>query len=89
MVRTLFVETGNLWENGYVESFNGKLRDELINREVFATLLEAKSLIKTWRREYNQVRPHSSLGYWAPAHQTIQLQAAVSAARPPTKKVVS
>jgi len=89
VVRPLFVETGNLRENGFIESFNGKLRDELINREVFATLLEAKSLIKTWRREYNQVSPHNSIGYWAPAPQTIQLQAAVSAARALTQEVVS
>ncbi len=55
------------WENGYVESFNGKLRDELLNREIFYTLTEAKVLIERWRREYNTVRPHSSLGYRAPA----------------------
>jgi putative transposase len=60
------------WENGYVESFNGKLRDELINREVFTTLLEAKTLIGGWRREYNEVRPHSSLGYRPPAPETTQ-----------------
>jgi len=55
------------WENGYIESFNGKLRDELLNREIFTTLTEAKVLIEQWRREYNQVRPHSSLGYRPPA----------------------
>ena len=66
-VKTLFIEPGSPWENGYIESFNGKLRDELLNREVFTTLTEAQVLIEQWRREYNQVRPHSSLGYWPPA----------------------
>jgi len=66
-VKTLFIEPGSPWENGYIESFNGKLRDELLNREVFTTLTEAKVLIEQWRREYNQVRPHSSLGYQPPA----------------------
>jgi transposase InsO family protein len=66
-IKTLFIEPGSPWENGYIESFNGKLRDELLNREVFATLTEAKVLIEQWRKEYNQVRPHSSLGYRPPA----------------------
>jgi putative transposase len=66
-VKTLFIEPGSPWENGYIESFNGKLRDELLNREIFTTLIEAKVLIEQWRREYNQVRPHSSLGYRPPA----------------------
>ncbi len=66
-VKTLFIEPGSPWENGYIESFNGKLRDESLNREVFYTLTEAKVLIEQWRREYNQVRPHSSLGYRPPA----------------------
>ena len=66
-VKTLFIEPGSPWENGYIESFNGKLRDDLLNREVFTTLTEAKVLIEQWRREYNQVCPHSSLGYWPPA----------------------
>jgi len=66
-VKTLFIEPGSPWENGYIESFNGKLRDELLNREIFTTLTEAKVLIGQWRREYNQVRPHSSLGYRPPA----------------------
>jgi len=71
-VTTLFIEPGSPWENGYIESFNGKLRDELINREVFTTLLEAKILIERWRQEYNQVRPHSALGYRPPAPEAIQ-----------------
>jgi len=70
-VKTLFIEPGSPWENGYIESFNGKLRDELLNREIFTTLGEAKVLIEQWRREYNQIRPHSSLGYRPPAPETI------------------
>jgi len=71
-VKTLFIEPGSPWENGYIESFNGKLRDELLDREVFNTLLEAETLIKEWREEYNQVRPHSSLGYRPPAPEARQ-----------------
>ena len=70
-VKTLFIEPGSPWENGYIESFNGKLRDELLNREIFTTSTEAKVLIEQWRREYNQVRPHSSLGYRPPAPEAI------------------
>jgi putative transposase len=66
-VKTLYIEPGSPWENGYIESFNGKLRDELLDREIFDTLQEAKVLIERWRREYNTVRPHSSLGYRPPA----------------------
>ena len=66
-VETLFIEPGSPWENGYIESFNGKLRDELLNGEIFTTLEEAQVLTELWRREYNQVRPHSSLGYTPPA----------------------
>ncbi len=62
---------GSPWENGYVESFNGKLRDELLNAEVFDTLLEAKVLIERWRVRYNTVRPHSSLGYRPPAPEAV------------------
>jgi len=70
-IKTLFIEPGSPWENGYIESFNGKLRDELLNLETFTTLTEAKVLIGQWRREYNQVRPHSSLGYQPPAPEAI------------------
>jgi putative transposase len=66
-VKTLFIEPGNPWENRYIESFNGKLRDELHNRETYCTLIEAKVLIEQWPKEYNQVRPHSSLHYRTPA----------------------
>jgi transposase InsO family protein len=69
---TLFIEPDSPWENGYVENFNGKLRDELLNREIFTTLQEAKELTELWRREYNQVRPHSSLGYRPPAPVVIR-----------------
>jgi transposase InsO family protein len=71
-VQTLFIEPGSPWENGYIESFNGKLRDELLDRELFDTLLEAKVLVERWRRHYNTVRPHSSLGYQPPAPESIQ-----------------
>ena len=71
-VKTLFIEPGSPWENGYNESFNGKLRDELLNREIFYTLWEAKVLVEQWRKEYNQVRPHSSLGYRPPAPEAIE-----------------
>jgi transposase InsO family protein len=70
-VNTLFIEPGIPWENGYIESFNGKLRDESLNREVFDTLLEAQVLIERWRKEYNQIRPHSSLGYRPPAPEVL------------------
>ena len=73
-VKTLFIEPGSPWENGYIESFNGKLRDELLNREIFTTLTEAKVLIEEWRKEYNQVRPHSSLGYKPPAPEAKMLK---------------
>ncbi len=72
-VRTLYIEPGSPWENGYVESFNGKLRDELLNGEIFYTLREAKVLIERWRREYNTIRPHSALGYRPPAPETAEL----------------
>jgi len=70
-VKTLFIEKGSPWENGYIESFNGKMRDELLDREIFTTLEEAKVLIEQWRRHYNQVRPHSSKKYRPPAPEAI------------------
>ena len=70
-VKTLFIEPGSPWENGYVESFNGKLRDELLIREIFSTLTEAKIFIEEWRKEYNHVRPHSALRYRPPAPEAI------------------
>lgn len=71
-VKTLYIEPGSPWENGYIESFNGKLRDELLNREIFDTLFEAKVLVERWRVEYNTKRPHSSLNYRPPAPETIE-----------------
>ncbi len=70
-VGTLFIEPGSPWENGYIESFNGKLRDELLNGEIFTTVTEARVLIEGWRRHYNRVRPHSSLGYRPPAPEAV------------------
>ena len=70
-VKTLFIEPGSPWENGYIESFNGKLRDEILNREIFTTIQEARVLIEQWRREYNQVRPHSARGYRPPAPEAM------------------
>jgi transposase InsO family protein len=66
-VKTLFIEPGSPWENGYNESFNSKLRDELLNCEIFYTLKEAQVLIEQWRIHYNTLRPHSSLDYRPPA----------------------
>ena len=70
-VKTLYIEPGSPWENGYNESFNSKLRDEILNTEIFSTLKEAKVLIERWRHHYNTIRPHSSLGYRPPAPETI------------------
>ena len=70
-VETLYIEPGSPWENGYIESFNGKMRDELLDREAFDTLWEAQVLIEDWRRHYNQVRPHSALGYRPPAPEAV------------------
>ena len=70
-VKTLFIEPGSPWENGYNESFNGKLRDELLNGEIFYSLKEAQILTERWRREYNTLRPHSSLGYRPPVPEAI------------------
>ncbi len=66
-VRTLYIEPGSPWENGYIESFNGKLRDEVLNREVFYSVREASVLVEDWRLEYNHDRPHSSLNYMTSA----------------------
>lgn len=68
--KTLFIEPGSPWENGYCESFNGKLRDEFLDGEIFYSLKEAQVLTEQWRRTYNQIRPHSSLNYRPPAPVT-------------------
>ena len=70
-VKTLYITPGSPWENGYNESFNGKLRDELLNTEIFTTLREAQVLIGRWRHHYNTKRPHSALGYRPPAPEAI------------------
>jgi putative transposase len=87
-VKTLYIEPGSPWENGYNESFNGKLRDELLNGEIFYTLQEAKVLIGRWRQHYNTIRPHSSLGYKPPAPATI-LPTALSSPYPQTVRTLS
>ncbi len=68
-VKTLYIEPGSPWENGYNESFNGKLRDEMLNGEIFYSLREAQVLIERWRHHYNTVRPHSALGYRPQRHK--------------------
>jgi transposase InsO family protein len=65
--KTAYIAPGSPWENGYVESFNARLRDELLNGEIFYSLREAQIVIESWRRHYNAVRPHASLGYTPPA----------------------
>ena len=67
----MYIEPGSPWENGYIESFNGKMRDEVLNREVFDTLVEAKVFVVRWRGEYNHILSHSSLGYRPPAPEVI------------------
>ena len=69
--KTGYIEPGSPWENGYCESFNSKLRDELLNGEIFYTLAEARIIIESWRQHYNEVRPHSSLGYKPPAPEVL------------------
>jgi len=85
--KTLYIEPGSPWENGYCESFNGKLRDEMLDREIFFSLQEARILIERWRQIYNQIRPHSSLGYRPPAPaaivpKTAELAYAIDGIRP-------
>ena len=75
-VRPLYIEPGSPWENGYIESFNGKMRDELLAREIFYSLKEAQILIQMWRRQYNTLRPHSALGYRPPAPAAFVVQPA-------------
>ena len=80
-VKPLFIEPGSPWENGYIESFNGKFRDEFLSLELFESVLEARVLTERWRRHYNKVRPHSSLGYRPPAPEACAF--APSGLRPP------
>ena len=96
--QTAYIEPGSPWENGYCESFNSKLRDELLNGEMFFSLAEAQVMIEAWRAHFNAVRPHSSLGYRPPAPESTILRrgsivrwasapAAVNSARSPTPTV--
>ena len=84
-VETLYIEPGAPWENGYAESFNSKLRDEFLEREEFTSVLEARVLSRQWRREYNEVRPHSALGYRTPAEFGETCPRADSAKPPPAR----
>ncbi len=85
-VKTLFIEPGSPWENGYIESFFGKFRDEMLNREIFDTLLETRVLTERWRNHYNRVRPHSALGYLPPAPEAVMpLQASSATLRCPAE----
>ena len=70
-VKTLYIEPGSPWENGYNESFNGKLRDEQLNTEIYYMLKEAQVLIERWRQQYNTIRPHSALNYRPPAPEAV------------------
>ena len=80
--RTAYIAPGSPWENGYVESFNARLRDELLDGEIFYSLREAEVVIEGWRRHYNQVRPHASLGYRAPAPEVVVPALAMGTAAP-------
>jgi transposase InsO family protein len=87
--KTAYIEPGSPWENGSCESFNSKLRDELLKGEIFYTLKEAKIVIESWRRHYNTARPHSSLGYKPPAPEAVLWPAAQSRPAPPTTPAVA
>jgi putative transposase len=87
--KTAYIEPGSPWENGYCESFNAKLRDELLNGEIFYSLAEAKIVIESWRRHYNTRRPHSSLGYRPPAPEVISWPASPSGAASPATPAVA
>jgi transposase InsO family protein len=81
--RTAYIAPGSPWENGFVESFNARLRDELLDGEIFYSLREAQVVIEGWRRHYNQVRPHASLNYRAPAPEVFVPVLAVRIPAPP------
>jgi putative transposase len=87
--RTAYIEPGSPWENGYCESFNSKLRDELLDGEIFYSLAEARTVIETWRRYYNTRRPHSSLGYRPPAPEIVQWPAPPIGSAPPATPPVA
>jgi putative transposase len=79
---TAYIAPGSPWENGFIESFNARLRDELLDGEIFYSLREAQVVIESWRRHYNQVRPHASLGYRAPAPEVVVPALAIETAAP-------
>jgi transposase InsO family protein len=81
--KTAYITPGSPWENGYIESFNARLRDELLNGEIFYTLREAQIVIESWRRHYNMVRPHASIGYRPPAPEVFVPALAAWPATPP------
>jgi len=81
--RTAYIAPGSPWENGFIESFNARLRDELLDGEIFYSLREAQVVIESWRRHYNQVRPHASLGYRAPAPEVLVPMLATRIPAPP------
>jgi transposase InsO family protein len=82
--KTAYITPGSPWENGFIESFNARLRDELLDGEIFYTLREAQIIIESWRRHYNTVRPHASIGYRAPAPEVfVPAHAAWPAAQSP------
>jgi len=85
--KTAYIAPGSPWENGYVESFNARLRDELLNGEIFYSLREAQIIIESWRRHYNTVRPHASLGYRPPAPEVFLPIFAVTQAAPNRRSV--
>ena len=87
--KTAYIAPGSPWENGYIESFNSKLRDELLNGEIFYTLKEARIVIKGWRKHYNTIRPHSSLGYVPPAPGLVLWPAAPTRPAPPATPAVA
>ena len=87
--KTAFIEPGSPWENGYCESFNSKLRDELLNSEIFYSLAEAKVIIEVWRRYYNTERPHSSLGYKPPAPEAIAWPSKPAGSLPPAAQAMA
>ena len=87
--KTAYIEPGSPWENGYCESFNAKLRDELLNAEIFYILAEAKIVIASGRRHYNTRRPHSSLGYRPPAPEVVQWPAPPSGAASPANHTLA
>ncbi len=87
--KTAFIEPGSPWENGYCESFNSKLRDELLNSEIFYSLAEAKVIIEAWRRYYNTKRPHSSLGYKPPAPEAIVWPSKPAGSLPPAAQAIA